>query len=382
MFLIFIKENQTMNRCLKILLSLLVVSSYVFSLEFGTMGGQSFGMAGTGVAVKKSQWGLYYNPALIAANSGFKLGLYAGLHSKSKNFWSIFNRDFKNLTLNDLNELQVLMQNNHIGIGSQGGAVLQLPDFGIGALAVGGFLNLKAQGSTHANIPQGKISTIEDLGLETNFSTLALIEVPVGYAYEFDTAGGEFSIGVAIKYMNLSGTSGNFKINNNTNFGDSFGNLLKMDLKRSVSNVGVDVGIVYEPIQYITLGVVGKNLNSPTFNLEFQKIKIDPQARAGLALNIGFWTLAFDADLTENKTLGSDLKNQMISLGSSLDFKFFALRAGVATDLKNKEDLIFSVGLGLAFFDIGVQFGKKTNPLNGFPMPDYLALQLGAGFTF
>ncbi|WP_027326755.1 conjugal transfer protein TraF [Helicobacter pametensis] len=360
-----------------------IVFSSVVGMEFGTMGSQSFGMAGAGVAVKKSPWGLYYNPALIAADSSFKLGLFAEAHSRSKNFWSIFNRNFKNLNAKDIQDLQSLLQDNSIGLGSQDGAVLQLPDFGIGAFAVGGFLKIAAQGSAHANLSDlSHKTTIEDLGLGAKFSALTLIEVPVGYAYEFKTPVGELSIGVAAKYMNFSGTSGNFRFSNNANITDPFKNLLKIDLGKSVSNIGVDVGVVYEPVKYITLGVVGKNLNAPSFDLGFDKIKIDPQARAGLALNIGFWTLAVDGDLTKNKFLGSEINNQMISVGSTLDFKYIALRGGIATDLQNKDDLIFSLGLGLAFFDVGVQFGKKTNPLNGFPMPDYLAVQVGAGFSF
>ncbi|MCE3047412.1 conjugal transfer protein TraF [Helicobacter kayseriensis] len=372
-----------MKKISKISFVSLLFFSSLNALEFGTMGSQSFGMAGTGVAVKKSAWGLYYNPALIAADSGFKLGLFAELHAKSKNFWNIFNRDFKKLNQNDIEEIKQLLEDNRISLGTQDGVVLQLPDFGIGALAIGGFFNLAANGTTQAKIelPKDK-TTIEDLGLETNFSALALIEIPLGYAYEFDTLAGDFSVGVALKYMNLSGTAGNFKISSNMSPSDSLKDLLKVDLGHNVSNIGVDVGVTYEPFSFLTLGVVGKNLNAPSFDLGFQKIKINPQARAGAALNIGFWTLALDADLTKNQFLGSNLDNQVISLGTSFDFKFFSLRGGVATDLQNKEDLIFSLGLGLAFFDIGVQVGKKTNPLNGLLIPDYLALQVGAGFSF
>ena len=373
----------------KIISTCIIVSSLAtsaFSLEFGTMGNQAFGMAGTGVAVKKSSWGLYYNPALIAADSGFKLGLYAGFHAKSKNFWEILNQDLNNPDPENVKKILQLLQNNHISFTNQDGVVFQIPDFGIGVLAIGGFLNARAQGSANIfpklNLDQIQIPATQRPKIQTNFSAYALIEAPLGYAYEFETPAGDLSIGLAVKYMNLSSTQGSFTLDDKTNFGNSLSNLLKIDLNQNVSNVGLDVGITYEPVSFITLGLVGKNLNAPSFDFGSQKVKIDPQARAGIALNAGFWSLALDADLTSNEFLGSNIKNQMISMGTALDFKFFSLRGGVATDLQNKDDLIFAVGLGLAFFDIGVQFGTKTSPLDGMKIPNYLAFQIGAGFSF
>lgn len=388
--------------------------SSAFSLEFGTMGSQSFGMAGTGVAVKKSHWGLYYNPALIVADSGFKLGLYAGLHTRSKNFWESLDQ-FNTLSKQNINGLQAsantdaiklplqnisqLLEDNRIAFKNQDGIVLQAPDFGLGALAIGAFLNLSGGGSLKAHgladlMQNHNTSTTTATSstttttptqipqAEVNFSSYALIEIPVGYAYEFDTDLGYLGVGVALKYMNLSGTQGNFQVSDNTNWQASASNFLDLDLHQNASNIGLDVGITYEPTSFITLGLVGKYLNAPTFDLHSRKITIKPQARAGIGLNTGIWTLALDADLTKNEDLGSKIKNQMISLGTTLDFKLFALRAGVATDLQNKDDLIFALGLGLTVFDIGVQFGKKTSPFNGRQIPDYVSFQAGVGFSF
>lgn len=370
----------------KIALALATALTSVQALEFGTMGSQAFGMGGVGVAIKHSPWGLYYNPSLIAADDGFKVGLHLGIQSKSHNFFQLFNRDFKNLKYDDINEMQNLLQDSRLSLTSQDGVVLQLPDFGIGALAIGGFLNISANGVAKAKLPNlsnmNNPTNANNIDLETNYSVLSLIEVPVGYAFKFETLAGDISIGTAVKYMNLSGTSGNFKIGNGTNLTDTFKDMLKMDMGKSVSNVGVDVGITYEPIDWFAIGLVGKNLNAPSFELGNTTYTIDPQARAGLAFNFDFFSIGLDADLTTNKALSSNFKTQMIGVGSALDFSLFALRAGVATDLQHTEDLIFSLGVGITFLDIGIQFGKKTNPLNGMPMPDYLALQVGAGFSF
>lgn len=373
-------------RKIKVTLALVATLTSVQALEFGTMGSQAFGMGGVGVAIKHSPWGLYYNPSLIATDDGFKVGLHLGIQSKSQNFFQLFNRDFKNLKYDDINEMQKLLQNSRISLTSQDGVVLQLPDFGIGALAIGGFLNISANGVAKANLPSlnngYRNTNVDSINLETNYSVLSLIEVPVGYAFKFETLAGDISIGTAVKYMNLSGTSGNFKIGNGTNLTDTFKDMLKMNMGKSVANVGVDVGVTYEPIDCFTIGLVGKNLNAPSFELNGQTYTIDPQARAGVAFNFDFFSLGLDADLTTNRSLKSDVKTQMIGVGSALDFSLFALRAGIATDLQHAEDLIFSLGVGITFLDIGIQFGKKTNPLNGMAMPDYLALQVGAGFSF
>lgn len=370
----------------KIALALATALTSVQALEFGTMGSQAFGMGGVGVAIKHSPWGLYYNPSLIAADDGFKIGLHLGVQSKSHNFFQLFNRNFKSLNYNDITEMTELLKDSRLNLTSQDGVVLQLPDFGIGALALGGFLNISASGVAKASLPNlnnGSITTnMDNVNLETNYSVLTLLEVPLGYAFKFETIAGDISIGTAVKYMNLSGTSGNFQIGNNTGLGSTFKDMLKVDLGKSVSNVGVDLGVTYEPVDWLAIGLVGKNLNAPSFELGNTTYTINPQARAGVALNFDFFSLGLDADLTANKGLSSDIKTQMIGVGSALDFSLFALRAGVATDLQHTEDLIFSLGLGITFFDIGIQFGKKTNPLNGMPMPDYLALQVGAGFSF
>ncbi len=51
-----------------------------YALEFGQMGNISAGMGGAGVALKNSQWAIYYNPALLAVNkkSGFAYSFGVG----------------------------------------------------------------------------------------------------------------------------------------------------------------------------------------------------------------------------------------------------------------------------------------------------------------
>ena len=371
-------------RKLKIALTLAASLTSVQALEFGTMGSQAFGMGGVGVAIKHSPWGLYYNPALMAADDDFKVGLYVGFQSKNDNFFNLFNINQKDPATLIQSKLEELTKNSSIRLTNQDGAVVQLPDFGIGVLAVGGFINISANGSARLVLPTtNPSSNLKDAKLLTDYSLLSLLEVPVGYALEFDTDVGDFSLGVVAKYMNLSGLHGSFTIQNDSSAMDTFKNMMQFDIGSGDSNFGLDLGFSYEIADCFTMGIVGKYLNSPTFNTKAGTYTIAPQARAGVALDFDWFMIGMDVDATANKDLGNEnFKTQMIALGTAFDFDWVALRAGIATDLQHTDDMIFSVGLGLTFLDIGVQFGKKTSPVNGLQMPDYFAVQIGAGFSF
>lgn len=367
----------------KIALALATALTSVQALEFGTMGSQAFGMGGVGVAIKHSPWGLYYNPALMAADDGFKVGLYVGFHSKSDNFFNLFSINKNDPATQIQSKLEALTKDSSIKLTNQDGAVIQLPDFGIGVFGVGAFIKASASGSAKLVLPSGGIQNIKDSKLLTDYSVFTLLEIPVGYALEFETVAGDFSIGVTGKYMNLSGANGSFAIENGTNVTDAFKNMMKFDIGGGDSNFGIDLGVSYEVADCFTMGVVGKYLNSPTFNTKNGSYTIAPQARAGVALDLDWFMLGMDVDITSNEELGNEnFKTQMIGLGTAFDFDWIALRGGIATDLQHTNDMIFSLGLGITFLDIGVQFGKKTSPLNGIQMPDYFALQVGAGFSF
>lgn len=365
----------------KIALALATALTSVQALEFGTMGSQAFGMGGVGVAIKHSPWGLYYNPALMAADDGFKVGLYVGFQSKSDNFFDLFDINKNDPSALLQSKLEELTKNSSIKLTNQDGAVIQLPDFGIGVLATGAFINAGASGS--ARLENVTANNLKDAKLTTDYSVYTLLEIPVGYALEFETVAGDFSIGVTGKYMNLSATNGSFAIQNGTNVSDAFKNMMKFDIGGGDSNFGLDLGLSYEIADCFTMGVVGKYLNSPTFKTKNGSYTIAPQARAGVALDLDWFMLGMDVDATANKDLSNEnFKTQMIGLGTAFDFEWIALRGGIATDLQHTDDMIFSLGLGITFLDIGVQFGKKTSPLNGIQMPDYFALQVGAGFSF
>ena len=80
-----------------ITLSSMLLGISAQALEFGQMGNISAGIGGAGVALKSSQWALYYNPALLGMNkkSGFAYSFGAGY--KETNLMRAASIDIDNL---------------------------------------------------------------------------------------------------------------------------------------------------------------------------------------------------------------------------------------------------------------------------------------------
>lgn len=82
---------------LSLITSLLLGSSTLSALEFGQMGNISAGIGGAGVALKNSQWALYYNPALLAMNKKSGFAYSFGLGYKETNLSRAASVDIDNL---------------------------------------------------------------------------------------------------------------------------------------------------------------------------------------------------------------------------------------------------------------------------------------------
>ncbi|RDU73670.1 hypothetical protein CQA66_00295 [Helicobacter aurati] len=78
---------------LPFIIGLLSSLTIVHAMEFGTMGNLSASMGGAGVALK-SPFGLYYNPALIAADSKTRIGYSVGIGIEQSNLDKLTNLDF------------------------------------------------------------------------------------------------------------------------------------------------------------------------------------------------------------------------------------------------------------------------------------------------
>ncbi|MDX1812879.1 MAG: conjugal transfer protein TraF, partial [Gammaproteobacteria bacterium] len=126
------------------------------------------------------------------------------------------------------------------------------------------------------------------------------------------------------------------------------------------------------------LALVGKNLLPGEFDLNGtnDKLKIDPQLRAGFAYQSRRAVLELNIDLLENDPVGFESATQIAAIGWEYRPKrFFALRAGASHNLAGSKANYISTGIGLNISGFYVDVaGYKGNEGTG------LAGQLGFQF--
>lgn len=222
------------------------------------------------------------------------------------------------------------------------------------------------------------------------FRGFGVAEIPVTYGYAFNE---HLSVGGNLKFMR-GRVYGNQVLVFDENNDDV---VAKTDEKYEESDrFGVDAGLMFR-MAHFQLGVVGRNLNGPTFDgftdpdtgRTYDDVTIDPQARAGIAF-IPFNTLTLEADydLTENDTLLEDYATQFASVGLEWDvLRFLALRAG-AYDNQAEDDIgvVYTAGLGLNLWavraDLAAAMSAETTEVDGEKTPSEARASLEVSFDF
>lgn len=351
--------------------------SEAFSLGFGSMGNTSAGLGDSGVALRKSAWGIYYNPALLASDNRGKFAY---------SFGGGFSRDAIPQKLN--NSRFALNLNTQNGIVAQvTGGTHEIPELDSkgeptetmvevrndnGALAIAGFASLHVDGMVQS-------SSTHHISGELN--GIALIEVPIGWGWRFQTHHGDLSVGIALKYMGATGLKIQASQNGNNQVIDS--DLENIALR---SDFGIDLGILYSPTSNLHLGFVAKNINTPSFDLTAGRLDIAPQFRLGLSYEMTESLIfTFDADILPNlESFKNSPKTQNIGGGILFDVGYIDLRVGIMKDIADKEQgPILTAGINLlGFLDLAVQSGLQTTKVRSFKIPTTLAVKLGGSFTF
>lgn len=332
--------------------------------------------------------------------------------------------------VSDISTLQDILKDNNLSVVSQNGIALQLSgktmNNTLGSLGVAYFGSLYANVSILADANRMRLiinggngyyelsdngssysykeSTKDDYEKYSLIASLEgdsdahkivatsflLSEIPIGYARTFYLKHGNVNVGIAGKFMNAISAQNAMNINKNTDFGKEIKQFASLDNTVSSNNFGIDVGLLYEldlpEYRYLTVGLVGKNLNAPTFKSTLYDVTIKPQYRMGLGYNSKFLKLAFDADLVPNDLIAfSNIKqqSQMIGGGVGLDLKLLDVRFGAMKDLKQDTGLILTAGVNvLGFLDIALQSSTKITKVDGTPIPQYLNLRIGGSFSF
>lgn len=222
------------------------------------------------------------------------------------------------------------------------------------------------------------------------FKGIALIEVPLTYGHPITD---DLAVGMNIKYMKARVYNTYVEIFN-TDFGDAL-NEAKDDYVES-QNFGVDLGLLYRFGDSLRFGMIGRNLNSPRFDMkplsqgDDNYMKEKAQIRGGVAYKpFDFMTLAADIDFTRNDTtISDDYKSQNIGGGLELNlFKIMQLRVGAYKNIAESDiGLVYTAGIGLNFwlinFDIGAAYASKSNKVDDYDIPNESKVEIALSMLF
>lgn len=301
-------------------------------------------------------------------------------------------------------------KNNDLKIHSNNGLVFHAP-VGLGSLGVGmlvnasGFLNLEMDkkynkliiqnGSNyyevdinHNNISltQSDESNYNSSSIlnssakhNLNTNTLILVEIPIAYGVGIPFLFGDLYLGASAKYIHATSMlqSQTFSLDNiKLNFN------LKDNTKQS-HTFGIDIGALYK-ISGFSIGIVGKNINTPKIDTSIGKFDLDTQLRAGIGLELWRFTILADIDIIPNTTLNPNKKSQMIGGGVIFDASYVDFRFGAMSDMKpNPYGLILTGGMNiLHFLDFSIQSSLNLKQINSRKTPNYLDIRIGGRFLF
>ncbi len=272
----------------------------------------------------------------------------------------------------------------------------QLQALGWTATQRNGYINAVDNGLSGAAVPSDIVDqTVNAASLANNasgtgpiskntstlrFKGIGLIEIPLTYGHAFSE---NLSIGGNLKYMKARVYNISIDILNQ-DFGDALDDAL--DDYEDESNFGIDLGALYRVGDSLRVGIVGRNLNSPTFG----SVEEEAQLRTGVAYQpSGFITLAADLDLTENDvSVGSNVKSQNFGAGVELNlFKFLQLRGGFYKNISEGDiGVVYTAGVGVNLWvvnlDVGVSRSGESSELDGDSIPKEVRAEFALSMLF
>ena len=204
---------------------------------------------------------------------------------------------------------------------------------------------------------------------------LGVIESGVGYGHSFFD--GLLSVGANLKYMHgvtYTKFAGFQTIDEaELDFGDS-------NLREESGNFGLDIGLMSKPFDFLQVGLVARNVNSPKFKTgrdpsdpnSRKNFTMDAQVRMGAAFfpfSNDILVIATDLDLTANESdLLEGYKSRLWSLGAELKIPIpvvsIALRAGGYMNAASGADHAFVLtgGLGLKVWLLTLDLAGGASP--------------------
>lgn len=362
--------------------------------QFSVVGPRALGMGGASVASVNDSTAVYWNPAALADVRKVDIRIPASMgardHVGLQDKWDRINEIHGlvtagtstaaiNETLSLLNDLD--KPGAGVDLDASVGLLISIP-LGNSALAVSGLGRMYA----------GLSSTVDTLNTDPTFSTttpfvgynhsavtgigVTAVEPAISFATSF---GNKFFVGANAK-MIYADTYVHSEFLTADNF-DTFSDNLDKS-KTSSRKASADIGFLFKALDNLSLGLVGRDLTSPSFPVEgvfaqkqsngdvalapySREIKLDPQYRAGIAWNpLQTVTLAMDYDLTKNKTLTTGFEDQTLALGLEKTFfsEYLNIRLGAYQNLAHSSaKAVYTGGIGLRLFALRLDVAGAYN---------------------
>ncbi|MDX4026825.1 conjugal transfer protein TraF [Aliarcobacter skirrowii] len=424
-----------MKKITKSIVAATLLTTSLNAASFQVLGSKATSMGGAGIATSPSSLASYNNPALLAKNKktfAFHTGVGVGYRDNGVldtvsqlddlNFSDLVElaENTTNLTGVSFNDLTKLNQSKNIILGANNQSFNVAPTvdiaFAIKNFGFGIFANADVAGTskvdqkynrlifengidyyelnsnnivittglTQADYKGSSLIYAMDEGIGNTgvqLDALAVIEIPVAYGHAFGTDFGDIYLGGAFKLMKGTTYSSFHSFSSDKDISDDFDKN-----KKDSTTVGLDLGVAYNPSfdEDLTLALVGKNLNSPSFDRTVGKdFKLDPMVRAGAAYKISFVELAFDVDLTENESING-MKSRYVGGGASFDLFILDLNAGVMKNLSSNDDsgLIYTAGVSMGPVELSAQMASKSTYIDGTKLPKQASVNLAIAFSW
>ena len=335
------------------LMSILLFPTMSSAVEFVMVGPRAVGMGGAGVAVTTNSLATYWNPAGLALDQ--KVDIRTHLSAQGIDRVGIID------TLDDIDDIddsdpspanQARLQSLLDEL--NGASLSALAAFGLyfkgytGEHAFGMNISNVGTGGGFTTSPLTAIVAGSELDIAGELQVNFLEARQLAFSYAYTILEKKVSLGITGKIIKGVAYSRGIDVDE---FDDDFD--ISDELKNSEKSYefGLDIGALIHPLPWLQVGIVGKDLNTPSFKTPSGgEFKLRPQVRGGVALlPAPGTTITFDADLTKNKTLVPGVRSRVLSLGLEQGiFEILYLRAGL---LKNVEDaqtgLTPTAGLGI-----------------------------------
>jgi F plasmid transfer operon, TraF, protein len=335
-----------------------VLPEQAIAVEFVPVGPRAAGMGGAGVAITTDAYATYWNPAGLAMVKSLDIRIQGTVQVTGRD--GIVNAldDLKNFNPNDTSPANQAHAQSIANQINQPGATISAPASGglyvkghVGEHAFGFNVSDVATSGAFVSSPVQVMTGGGQTNLTGQMALRGLEARQAAFSYAYAFADKTFAVGVTGKiiqgaaYNNVTNLQGGV----NPNLVDNLG------MAKISTSYGIDVGAMYRPSSWLRFGVIGKDLNQPTFDAPGGlQYKLTPQVRGGVALNP--WstlTVTADMDVTSNQTLVPGLKSQVLSLGleQTMLSEFLSFRVGTYKNVQDAGSIFTpTAGLGIRIY--------------------------------